>query len=215
MVSPSRKRGIAVRWTELKQSVAHLLSCTEDMCLKTNNNKTKSKNQVVSQLTLQTCRWALQTHLKSTWEYFNVFSFWLCLCARVCGYSACHDRLFERWRLKIGPCSQSLDLKPGGKKSNTNYNFPCQNKSCRVFFALPQSGFILLVLLEPSFFPWQQMFLWGRQKGCKPSSRLWTETAPTPTAPFVHISVTAERPRQSLRFPRPGPAFRIILLINK
>lgn len=96
----------------------------------------------------------------------------------------------------------------GARNKNTHTAFPPD--------LLPQLHFPCKVLLESRhIFPWQQMFFWGRQKGewngvrvwgvwgFKPSCKPCTEAIHPPAAPFVHISVTAERPRgQSLEFPQ-------------
>lgn len=76
--------------------------------------------------------------------------------------------------------------------------------------------FFLLVLLGLSFFFSPQfsltadVFMVQTIRGVNPSGMLWTEAVSTPTDPFVHISVTAECPGRSLRFPRPRGWFTLL-----
>lgn len=142
----------------------------------------------------------------------NVFIYTLCVFLFVC---TCLCELpeslcMQTFQTGSHQSTWSLDLKPSGKKHHRKpSNFLCQSMSrSRFCLSLLQDDFFSQCRQFFLYFPQQQMFFFMCQtiKGCW---GLWTKAASTPTAPFVHTSVTAERPGQSLRFPRPLGCFTV------
>lgn len=148
---------------------------------------------LISRTSLQICQ-----HLVPKYFFFFLFfCTFVCICLCRCFQTRSHQ---TTW---------SSDLNPTGKKQPNN--FLCQNMSRRSFCFLSSSLFFIISTVIFSTISLNSRCFYGSDnKGCRPSSGLRTEAASTPTAPFVHISVTAERPGQSLRFPRPLSCFTLV-----